>query len=200
MKNSEIPKQEKEISPEELEKIRREEVGDGGEASLEELEPARPYEKEETKEEKEEARLKELELMRERGGLEKAFEGSEKLGAEELKKYIDQNLPERLEEKEKKWQEEIEETKTHRGEELTAAEKRSLEREFYRKEVGCSLEYEGGIKGTLRGFFTGKEKVRILKDGKPVEKEGKPLEFKVNWAWKHPEKDMIEFLKSEIEN
>jgi len=139
--------------------------------------------------------------MRERGDLEKAFEGSEKLGTEELKKYIDQNLPERLEEKKKMWQEEVGKSRTPRGEELTAAEKRSMERSLYLKELSdYSIKHEGGIKGTLRGFFTGKEKVRILKDGKPVEKEGKPLEFKVNWAWKHPEKDMIEFLKSEIEN
>lgn len=172
------------------------------EKDLEKRERELKEKEEELKKQMEALEKEKKELEKARKELEEIYKKTEKVTSkeDEMKEYIEQNLQERLKEKEKKWQEEVSKARTSTGEALTEAEKRSLMRNLYLAELpGYSIKYEGGIKGALRGFFTGKEKAKILKDGKPIEKDGKPLDFKVNWYWKHPEKDMVDFLKNEIE-
>ena len=89
---------------------------------------------------------------------------------------------------------------------MLKGETRFEEAKLYLRELrnfGCHyfLKYEGGIKGALRGFFTGQEKVSIVdRQGNPIRKKGKPVQFKASWWWHHPENDLVSFLREELKS
>ena len=102
------------------------------------------------------------------------------------------------------------------GEGLAGGEKRALARDFYLKKlaelgINYSIQHKPGPKGGWDNFWspftTGRERVRIAtkdasanKNAPLVGEDGKPLEFRVNWMFQHPEQKLIDFLKKEFED
>jgi len=110
-----------------------------------------------------------------------------------------EKAPESYSETQEEIQDRIKKARTEGGQKLNEGERQAMERDMLLDKLGYSIKYEGGLKGAMRGFFTGKEKARILReDGTPIEKGGKPVEFKANWMWRYPGEEMLGFLRGEL--
>jgi len=97
------------------------------------------------------------------------------------------------------------------GEALTEGQKRAFARDFWMGKLGehslmYSIQHQPGFKGEIGRFFAfvsgNRERVGIVKKNEQglmeaVTKDGKPLEFDINWMLQHPGQDLVDFLKSE---
>ncbi|MDP3995948.1 MAG: hypothetical protein Q8P74_01740, partial [bacterium] len=111
---------------------------------------------------------------------------------EEILKGVGIEKPaESFEEAEKRLKEELGVARIEGGEKLSKAEEIDRTRDFYLKELGYSLEYQGLLRG----------KARVLdSEGKYVaDEKGKPREFKAFFKLKEDNTPLIDFLKEELQ-